>query len=483
MRLRRLVLAALLASSPSGVACRRRTESTKPPEPTASAVTSESASAKRLDARIGDLVEVAAGAPVASAPGGSATAKVVSSPALVIGLGGDGHRRLLLADGVSGWTPAPLRVVSSTRVRPSTSLELDRFPPGDARRKDPDEKSTVVLPAHAVANVAGASFERDAPSDRALRLDQAPFLEQPNLLLQLGPTSTGFVHGLTFDLEWTAPPSVDLAQLGSVRGIVRRPFLGPFAAAALAIAPRAGDTTHVVVDTTKDFDVFRALPAPAHKWTSLETLVVDPTANAPAIASLAVVGDGGAFALVFVGKGKSESVVLPRADIGSPWVTRAEMADLDGDGLAEWLVELVDRTSHGLTTRLLIVSGTSLQSGLSGAVLRLGGEPGEGDPTERYAWYVDGRQLFVARDRDTRAACQSVSMAKSGPMLDSTPRLVSIKTFIDAAPARSDASNATDGRQALPIDVSGKPRWTTGRCFRRAAEAAAWAAQVGGRVL
>lgn len=478
---RGVLLSAILVLPPLGVACGRRGESSQP-APSSSPVASEVPSARPAEVAVGDLVDLPTGTGIAPAPGASATAKSNSSPALILGVGGAGHRRLLLADGSSGWTAAPVRIVSSTRVSPTKDLELARFPPGDPRRKDSHEKATVVLAAHAAATIIGASFERDAPSERALRLDQAPFLEQPNLLLQLGPTSTGFVHGLAFDVEWTTPPAVEFAHLARFRGIVRRPFLGPLAAPSLSLAPRAGESTHVVVDTPKDFDVFRLLSAPAHKWSSLEALVVDPEAKPGGIATLAVVGDGGALAFVFVGEVKRASVVFPRAEIGSPWITRTEMADLDGDGLSEWVVELVDRTSHGVDARLLIVAGSSLTSGISSAVLPLGGEPGEGDPTERYAWYVEDRKLFVARDRDSRAKCQSVSMTASGPIL-APSRVVSIKTYDDARPARLEASGASDGRRALPITVSGERRWITGRCFLDAKQATVFAARVGGHVL
>ncbi|MGZ3451213.1 MAG: hypothetical protein ACXVEF_16525 [Polyangiales bacterium] len=483
MNFTRAVVAALVAFIPLSGACRRRTESTRPPGPAASAVASESASAKSVEAQVGDVVDIAASAQLAATPGGSAFTHAASSPALVIGSGGGGFRRVLLADGTSGWTAAPLRTLSSARMHPQANLELERFPPGDPRRKETyGPAAVVVLPAHAMASVAGASFELDAPDPRALRLDQAPFLEQPNLLLQIDPTTTGFVHGLEIDLEWTAPPFVELAALpGVVRGIVRRPFLSPFTKAALAVAPRAGDVTHVL----HGFDPFGALPAPAHKWASLETLVHDPTAKPGAIATLAVVADGGAFAFVFAGSKKSESLVLPRRDLGSPWVTRVVTADLDGDGLSEWLVEIVDRTSEALEVRLLIVAGSSLQSTLSGAPLELGGESGEGDdPGQRHAWYVDGHQLFVARDGAVRGMCESLSVVGSLPVYDSPPpKLAVAKSFADAAPARADAFSSTDGRQALPVTIGGKPRWVTGRCFRNAADAKAWAARAGGHVL
>ena len=478
-----LARAALVAFIPLVVACRRRPDSTAPPAPSASAVASESASVKSVEARVGDVVEIPATAPIAAAPGGSASGRASSSPALVIGSGGGGFRRVLLADGASGWTAAPLRTLSPSRVHPNANLELHRFPPGDPRRKAiEDPKLMVVLPASAMVSIAGASFELDAPDERALRLEQAQFLEQPNLLLQIGPTTTGFVHGLDIDVEWTAPPFVELAALpGAVRGIVRRPFLAPFTHAALAVAPRASDVTHVL----HSFDPFGALPMPAHKWASLETLVHDPAAKPGAIALLAVVADGGAFAFVFVGSKKSESLVLPRRDLGSPWVTRVVSADLDGDGLSEWLVEIVDRTSEAIEVRLLVVAGNSLQSKLSGAPLDLGGESGESDDRgQRYAWYVDGRQLFVARDGAVRGMCESLSVVGSLPAYDSPPPKIAVaRSFADAASARADAFSSTDGRQALPVVVGGKRRWVTGRCFRNSADANAWAAHVGGRVL
>lgn len=460
-------------------ACRRRADVGPRPASSTSAVASESGAPREAEPRVGDVVEIAPSAALASAPGGPVFANAASSPALVIGSGGGGFRRVLLADGTSGWTNAPLRRLSSARFRPQADFDINRFPPGDPRRKDvQDPQLMVTLPAGAVASVVGASLERDAPSERALRLDQAPFLEQPNLLLQFGATKTGFAHGLDIDLEWTPPT---LTHLQSARGIVRRPFLEPFATAALARAPSAGATTHVL----DGLGALRALPAPAHTWASLETLIHDPNAKSGAIATLAVVADGGAFAFVFTGKDKSESLVVPRAELGSPWITRVELADLDGDGRAEWLLELVDRTSEALSSRLLVVAGDSLQSKFSAAALDLGEESGESaDPGQRYAWYVDGNRLFVARDDAKSGPCESASVIRSLPVYDSPPpKLAIVDSFGEPAPARARAFASDDGRKALPVVLSGKRRWATGRCFRDPKEAKAWAVRTGGRVL
>ncbi|MBK7399281.1 MAG: VCBS repeat-containing protein [Myxococcales bacterium] len=475
-----MLLSSVLLFSMAIGACRSRPDASGRPVPSVSAVPSESASMKAVEVEVGDLVEIAAAAPLSAAPGASVNANAESSAALVIGRGSGAYHRVLLSDGSSGWTTTPLTKLASTRVHPRVNLELQRFVRFDPRRMDPDGPSTVSLPAGGVASVIGASLEGDAPSERALRLAEAPFLEQPQLMLRLGPTVTGFVHGLTMDLEWIPTPSIVPSAL---RGIVRHPFLGPFAAAAIASAPRVGEMTHVVVETTLDFDTFRALPTPLHHWASVETLVRDPAPKPGGIESLAVVGDGGAFAFVFAGKDKRESFVRPRADLGSPWLTRVVLADLDGDGLAEWLVEVVESTAHSRSVRLIVVAGSSLAKGFSGSVIHLGGEP-ESDPTERYAWYVEGSHLFAARDLDVRAQCHSMSMTSSGLVLDSPPpKIVWTKLYGAAAPARADARSSNDGRHALPIVVGGKPRWTAGRCFRDPAEAAKWATSVGGHVL
>ncbi|MBK7402802.1 MAG: hypothetical protein IPJ34_42900 [Myxococcales bacterium] len=87
------------------------------------------------------------------------------------------------------------------------------------------------------------------------------------------------------------------------------------------IGSRVGEMTHVVVETTLDFDTFRALPTPLHHWASVETLVRGSGPKPGGIESLAVVGDGGAFAFVFAGKGQAGVV---RSSARRPGITLAD---------------------------------------------------------------------------------------------------------------------------------------------------------------
>lgn len=421
--------------------CRRAAptpEKTAPPsEKTASSTSASTVAPKPV---VGSVVTVPVGSPVADSAKGSPRRRVGGSPALVLETAGDAVR-VLAADGTAGWTSSPGAVLSNATVAWDKPIEAWKYAPEDKRFVE----EGADLFAASAGPLSGASKESyvAGASVQAMGVTGAEFLEQPLLSVQ-----KAFVHPLTVTLRFPVTVDAHLRATGFA-GVVRPPFLGSFS--VLPLAPQAGDVTHVLDSN----DALRPMPAASHHWSRADALVIDPAAKPGSIEALAVVSDGGAVAFSLSPKTRDGSFVLPRAQLDSPWLGRSEIADLDGDGKAEWLLELIERRGHGWSEYLVVIAGASLTSSFSARLYGLGGEPGEGDaPAVEYAWWVDAGTLFIVSDRKLeRVAWPAGTLSAAKPEITAT--------FEKPEDARADA--LARGLFAFPTMTKAGPRWAVGR--------------------
>lgn len=401
------------------------------PSPVAQ-VTSVSASASVAvapRAEIGSLLEIPLGLPLSEVAGGPPTRRAGGSPALVIAVGAD-TVRVLAADGSYGWTRAapPLATAKLTVPRASEGWN---YPPED--KLFLDESAFATVPA-GPAVLLGASRDRWAVAMQAVGVKGAAFLEQPLLAVRVGAT-TAYAAPAALEAVPSPLPAIDgRLRAPGFRGVVRAPFLAPFRAGMLAHAPKVGDETHVIVPEAP----LRALPAVAHRWSEPYALAVDPAAKDDAIAALVVVADAGAIAFTLVPTGKVSSFVVTQNQIGSPFLARCEQVDLDGDGRAEWVLELVEVMSHGSWSQLVVLGGTSATGAFAGHTLHLGGDRGEKSEPSEYAWWIADQALFVARERDTGVVVERVRFA-GGRLTTTAAKAEVLASFRDRAAAERAA--------------------------------------------
>lgn len=388
-------------------------------------------------AGVGSVVALPLGTLLAEVANGPVRRRIGGSPALVLETSGEAVR-VLAADGTAGWLARPSVVLGTATVAWDKPIEGWKYAPEDQRFTD---EGATLLPTGSGA-LSGASKTPYATSVQAMQVMGAEFLEQPLLSVQ-----HAFVHPLTVTLRFPVVVDAHLRAQG-FSGLVRPPFLGAFS--LLALAPMAGDVTHVLHGN----DELGPMPAATHHWSQTLALVIDPTAKPGAIEALTVVGDGGAVAFSLVPKTRGASFVLPRGEVASPWLGRCELADLDGDGRAEWLLEIVQRSSHGSSSKLVVIAGTSVSSSFSARVFELGGAPGEGAADEHYAFWVDSGNVFVAGERSVaRLAWPAGALSPARPEIAAT---------FDAPEAARENALAR-GLFAFPTLVKSHLRWAVGR--------------------
>jgi hypothetical protein len=319
---------------------------------------------------------------------------------------------------------------------------------GDATvlTRSPDDVSgeaadTIVLKAPVRVTGASTKPSTASPQDLLMPAD-SNWLQTPFLKLT---SASGSGWSSPYDISFDLTP-LDAANLGKAgwHGLVRTPFLGD-TSPLRDLAPKAGET---VVRVAEDGDTVQsgALPQPV-VWNPPDTVVFESEGRA------LVAYDGAGFSgLTSLGATERRHLVV---EGHRPRVQKAQLADLDGDGIPEWLVEVVQLSGDGYTTTLWIVPGTGMPHPVA-----LGASSGEsGGSGAVGTWYFDREQRLVWVVRAQPEAVHAVRVRYS------RSRVEELKGAAYGVEAR--------GAPRLAISRKGAIAWVNARLFATEKEARA----------
>ncbi len=441
------------------------------------------------------LISGVLGTAVSPAPGQPPSRRLRGGLALrlnQLAVAGQTWHQLLASDGSHGWTQQALGAEQPVTARTADrAFELMPLPPGHA-----DFLSSVgrPVPEGASGRLTGGSLESYVAD---MQDNQVP----PWLSHSLAPWprwAMGGVDGYAplpaMALSWPAalavagaaaaaptPPYALLGQSG-LEGLSLAPFLAPLAPALQRLAPAAG---------ARALDLSGA-PGKAASLRLLQGAWAGPLLAYRAAAAK----PGGLSTLLIFGQGKARALVLLDHQ-GAPMLAHTEddamsvaslvEADLDGDGLPEWLLEMVGVYGDGYYSELWIVDGRSSREGLRIHRLPLSRSSGEAPGgAQSAAWWTDpAGQLWVWRSTPKGSRLASWRYARAGgPKAASGSRALLVlgrdEQYVAARQRQLQALASSPGVLAvLPRQTKAGLFWITAVAAPSAAQAARWAAHKG----
>lgn len=418
-------------------------------------------------------VSAAPGQPPSGTLRGNAALKVATAT-----VAGREWSRLLASDGSDGWTdrslPAARTVTATPRIEPFGLMALSPDDPGF------ETSPEVRLPPGQAATVTGASRTGRAAFPEALmvprRLDSSL---SPWLALKAEAGASGFAAVDWLDLHWEphhAPARTALDTLASLAllGLSRGPFLAPAAEALRAHAPRQGSG---VLHWPPQSDARLAPSTSEGPWTTLESAFETPDRKTPGLRTLIVFGHERSRLFTFLNAAGAAMRLQVEKDACA--VREVRTVDLDGDGLAEWLLEVVHVGGDGYRSELWVVDGKAAERPHVDR-LALSHASGEGQPSATDAsWWVDPRgTLWIGRAGDGGTALASFRYAgRLGrvPVAASPALLVFSSSGTIQQARRHQLALAHAGQPAglFPYRSAAGLRWRTARPFETAAQAKA----------
>jgi len=284
-------------------------------------------------------------------------------------VGGVTWRRLVAADGSSGWTPHAFTSVRAVRVRPDVSpFFLLSKSPDDADFSEADE---IRIDDGVEGQIVGASQRGRVAGNEELMLPEKYRRSLPWLELRFG-SRQGFAP-----MDWIALLAAPVPQVRTLeegldalgaRGLVWRPFLGSLTSDAAATRVTPG-TSYAMDDPASAPTRTRA----AVEWSRLEFVSRDEGGL------MAVYGDGARRLFRFIQAGQPPIDITLATDFARP--VQARHIDLNADGKREWLVEIAARYGDGFYAVLWIVDGRSTAESLMFQHLSLSQTTGESSST------------------------------------------------------------------------------------------------------
>ena len=441
------------------------------------------------------LVNGVLGIAVSPAPGQPPSARLRGGLALRLNQvekAGQTWVQLLASDGSHGWTNRPLGAEQPVTARAAgPAFELMPLPPGHA-----DFLSSVgrPVPDGTSGRLIGGSLESYVAD---MQDNQVPAW----LSHSLAPWpqwSMGGVEGFAplpaMALSWPAARATAGAATGTpisarellgqwgLDGLSQAPFLAPLAPALQRLAPASGaralDLSGAPGKTTSQ----RLLQG---AWAGPLTAYRAEAKSADGLAALLIFGQGKARALVL--QGEQGASMLAHVEDDAVSVARLVQADLDGDGMPEWLLEMVGVYGDGYYSELWIVDGRSSRLGLRIHRLVLSRSSGEAPGSaQNAAWWTDptGGTLWVWRSTSagSRLALWRYSRTGGPKAAPGSPCLVVLgrDTSHGAGGQRQmQALAASPGVALLPRQTKEGLLWITAVAAPSAAQAARWAAGQG----
>lgn len=384
--------------------------------------------------------------------------------------------RLLAADGSSGWTSRRFQGEPARIVAPPV-LQLSPHAPGEASFSPSDDEVTV--PSARTSVTGGARIGRVSSLEQLkipARLN--PFLASW-LQIQSSATSKWIAPseiGCTWRPDRSTPDLERAAEALHLEGIVRSPFLGALGKRFDGLRPRPGQVP-LHFNDIQSHSIAEATTA-AQTWDHPKLFLrsTPSLVSFPGSAGTAFVFGRVGFALVAQGR---------------PVVVDYQLADLDGDGKPELLLQLVSTYGDGYTTALWIVDGAASQNGnLRIAAETLDGSSGEpGGSTVDAQWWADTPNasarstLWIARAQRARVEFAVIDYPRSTATAARNAYAVVADQFLSAeAAARSSILLSQKNSHRVhyfpwAADAAGAKSWAVGRLFRNRDDAVAWRKQ------
>jgi hypothetical protein len=393
-------------------------------------------------------------------------------------------QHLLASDGQHGWNPQALssELPVEGRAAPGTTLELMPVPPGHG-----EFLSSLALPVP-----EGATGALLGGSPTSLVADTASLALPPWLNPDLAPWtewSLGGVQGwaplAAMRLSWPlalpqaatgAAAWLDAAQL---KGLTRAPFLAPVARQLQALAPPEGALALDLSGAPATTPGRQPLSGP---WDGPVASYRPQATARQGLASLVVLAQGRARAFVWQRPAGEPAVAL--ADDDDLALSRVTLADLDGDGLPDWALEVVGLYGDGYYSELWVVDGRSARGPLRvwrQALSRSAGEAPEKAQDAAWSLGADGT-LWLWRAQGQGTRLQAWRLGRQGLTLQRTvaPAWVVLGEDLSHTAAQQRQLQALANHGATDTLVVPQPgpqglRWQTVVPMRHRAAALQWA--------
>ena len=377
----------------------------------------------------------------------------MGSPVLVVDeqeLAGARWYRLFAADGTNGWTRNRPVNMRAARVAMPAIDALDQGPDSDSGEgpKTIRVKSPVVT---------GASRNPSVSSPQHLSMpEERNWLRTPLLNVQ-SSAPNGPVTG------WVSPGEIQI-ESGAVRhGLVRflfvreKPVAAPVPRQFVARVGEDGET--VTVGKTGYME----------SWTRQEAEFVASNGE-----SLAIVPGGDSHLMRVTRNGVHRFLIFEKY---KPLLQSAALADLNGDGINEWLVEIVQLTGDGHRGALWVLARGGV-TGLQAFHVDLGSSSGETGETVAGAVIRDrktGRLWTVQSDtKKTTAQLVRLTAGRGWQAVQAAASVVHAGIRATRAEAVADALARGDSFEVFPVASDGRTAWAAGRLFRTEAESKAF---------
>lgn len=443
------------------------------------------------NARAQGLVQGVMGTALSPAPGQPPASRLRGGVALrleFVQLDGQRWQHLLGSDGSHGWTTRPVveeRPVTARAL--GSGFELMPLPPGHR-----DFLSSVgqPVPDGALGRLLGGS--RDSQVS-----DAQDLLVPAWLTSSVAPWPRWAMAGVEgyaplslVALAWPAPaparaPGAALADANQLLGglgldgLTRAPFLAEMAQSLRRLAP---------MDGARALDLSDAPGKAARRvvlrgeWQGPQCSYRAASAPAGGLSALLCFAQGKARA--FVLQGTSGASLIAHAAEDSLSVARVEESDLDGDGLPEWLLEMVGVYGDGYYSELWVVDGRSGQGALR--IQRQALSRGSGESPEKAqdaAWGIGSNHtvwMWRSTARGSRLSLLRYSRGALSAAASRTPALVllgSDESWVAARQRQLQAVASVPGAVLLPRQTPAGPRWFSAMLAANPAQARRWAAE------
>ena len=298
-------------------------------------------------------------------------------------------RRLVVADGTTGWTSRAFDNVRAARVRASArSLSLLSKSPDDPAFSEAEE---IRVGDDIEGQIVGVSRRARVAGNEQLMLPERYRRSLPWLELKFGSTQ-GFAP-----FDWIAllpPPSPVTSTLEEAldalgaRGLVWKPFLGGLVSEPAVMRV----TTGTVYELNDPASLPRKAQA-AREWSALEFVFRDERGL------MVVYTDGPRRMFRFTGDRNVPVDIVLNGDFALP--AQVRHTDINADGAQDWLVEIAARYGDGFYAVLWIIDGRTAADSLTLERLLLSHSTGESPSTDVNAnWQLrDDGTIHVTRGR------------------------------------------------------------------------------------
>ena len=390
--------------------------------------------------KTGFLIELPSGTALSADPRGPANRVADGNPALILEERSDGWRRMLAADGTSGWSETTPSASTTTSVEIGMQVAAVDHSPDEAVAASDIGLSAPVRIVGASNKSAVSSLEENMiPLRRSWR-------RTPWLKLQAG-TTTGWSSPSDVSFTWSGAPAP--------KGMIRAPFTGRFAA-LLDSVPRAGARV-LRVDSAGGAASAAAMQA---EETFSEVRALQIENDRP----VAVMFSGERARLLRLMTG---SLLF---DTYSPELDRVACADLSGNGSRQCAAQVTQVTGDGAFTTLWIVASPTLATSV-----QIDASSGEaGAAVTEGEWWFDSanHRVWIVRANRMSTKASVVTNGKETPAVAHLAMLPPRDSYDEAVADRIAA--AKGDLVVLPVSEGGKVRWAAARLLDSSAAARKW---------